>query len=78
MMQSTEHSFAAHSMVLRKLVSMLNLGRRRKKRGGDTWAQAHVDPSVIVMEDPPIENVLEMSLSHRDQEIQTLPANRSD
>ena len=46
--------------------------------GGDTRAQAHMNPSVIVMEDPPIENVLEMSLSQRDQEIQTLPANRSD
>jgi hypothetical protein len=47
------------------------------KRGRNTWAQGHVNPSVIVVEYPPIENVLQM-LSQRDEEIQALSADRSD
>ena len=77
-MQSAQHSSAAHSMALRKPVSMLRLGRRGIKRCRDTRSQAHVNAAVIVMAYPTVENVLEMSLSQRNEEIQTLPADRSD
>jgi len=42
---------------------MLRLGRRRIKRGRDTWSQAHVNAAVIVMEYPVVEHVLQMPLS---------------
>ncbi|MCU1335391.1 MAG: hypothetical protein JWO19_972 [Bryobacterales bacterium] len=48
------------------------------KRGRNTWAQGHVNASVIVMAYPPIENVLQMPLPQRDEEIQALPADGSD
>ena len=47
------------------------------KRSRDTGPQAHVNAAVIVMAYPPIENVLQMPLSQRDEEIQALPADRS-
>jgi hypothetical protein len=62
-MQSAQHSLAAHSMALRNAVSMLCLGRRGVKRCRDTWSQAHVNTAVIVMAYPAIENVLEMPCS---------------
>ncbi len=57
---------------------MLRLWRRGIKRCRDTRPEAHVNAAVIVMAYPAIENVLEMSLSQRYEEIQTLPADRSD
>ena len=48
------------------------------KRGWNTWAQRHVNASVIVMAYPPIENVLQMPLSQGDEEIHALPADGSD
>ena len=78
MVQSTEHSFAAHSIALGKPVSMLRSGRQGVTRGGDTRSQAHVNAAVIVMEYPTVENVFEMTLPQRDQEIQAFPTNRGD
>ena len=77
-MQPTEHSLAAHSMASGKPVSMLRLGGRGEKRGWDTGPQIHVNAAVIVMEDPVVENVLQMPLTEGDQEIQAFPANRSN
>src|ERR1700683_4827772 len=77
-MQSAQHRLATHSMALWKAVSMLRLGRRGGKRCRDTWPQTHVNTAVIVMAYPAIENVLEMPLSQRNEEVQTLPADRSD
>jgi len=77
-MQSAQHSFAAHSMALRKPLSMLRLGWRGIKWCRDTRSQAHVNATVIVKAYPTAENVLEMSLSQRNEEIQTLPTDRSD
>ena len=64
-------------MALRKLVSKLRLGRRGGKRRRDTGSQVHMNATMIVMAYPVIENVLEMPLSQRNEEIQTLPADRS-
>ena len=77
-MQSARHSLPADSIALRKAVSMLRLGRRGVRRCRDTRSQAHVNAAVIVVAYPAIENVLEMPLSQRYEEIQTLPADRSD
>jgi hypothetical protein len=76
-MQSFQHRFATHSMASRKTVSMLRLGRRGVKRRRGTGSEAHVNATVIVMVYPLIENVLEMPLSQRYEEIQTLQADRS-
>ena len=77
MMQSAQHGSAAYSMASRKLVSMLGLGRQGIKRGRDTRSQAHLNTAVIVMAYPPLENVLQMPLSQRNEKIQALPTDRS-
>jgi hypothetical protein len=56
-MQSAQHRFAAHSMVLRKTMSMLRLGRRGVKRRRGTRSEAHVNSTMIVMVYPVIEDV---------------------
>ena len=48
------------------------------KRRRDPGPQAHANSAVIVMEDPVVENVLQMPLSQGDQEVQAFSANRSD
>jgi hypothetical protein len=48
------------------------------KRSRNTRTQGHVNAAVVVVEYPPIENVLQMPLSQRDEEIQALPTDRSD
>ena len=65
-------------MALGKLVSMFCLHRRGMKRLRDIRSQAHVSTAVIVVAYPSIENMLEMPLSQRYEEIQTLPADRPD
>jgi hypothetical protein len=77
-MQSAQHSLVAHSMALRNAVSMLRLGRRGAKRCRDTQSQAHVNTAVIVMAYPVIENLFEMPLFQRYEEVQTLPADSPD
>ncbi len=77
-MQSAQHSSAAQSIALWESVSMLLLGRRGIKRRRDTRSQVHVNTTMIVVVNPVIENVLKMPLSQRYEEIQTLPADRSD
>jgi len=77
-MQSAQRSFAAHSMASGKPVSMLRWGRRGMKWGRDTRSQAHVNAAVIVVAHPAMENVLQIPLAQRDEEIQALPADRSD
>ena len=65
-------------MASGKPVSMLRLGRRGEKRDWDTRPQIHVNAAVTVMEDPVVENVLQIPLTQGDQEIQAFPANRSN
>ena len=79
MMQSAQYSLAAHSMALRKPVSMFGLRRRwmKRDRDRDARSQVHVNAAVIVMAYPPLENVLQMPLSQRDEEIQALSADGS-
>lgn len=48
------------------------------KWGRDTRSQAHVNAAVIVVAHPAMENVLQIPLAQRDEEIQALPADRSD
>jgi len=68
-MQSAQHSLAAHSTALWKVVSMLRLGRRGRNQRRDIRSQAHVNTAVIVMPYPAIENVLEMPLSRPEEEF---------
>ena len=77
-MQTAQHSSAGQSIALWESVSMLLLERSGIKRRRDTRSQAHVNATMVVMAYPVIENVLEMPLSQGYEEIQTLPADRSD
>jgi hypothetical protein len=49
MMQSAQHRLSAHSMPLRKAVSMIGLGRRGMNRRRDTRSQSHVRAAMVVM-----------------------------
>ena len=77
-MKSTQHGFATHSVARRKLVSMLGVGRGWMKWCRDTRSQAHMNSAMVLMQYPAVENLLEMPLSQRDEEIQALPADGSD
>jgi hypothetical protein len=76
--QSAQHSFAAHPAARRKPVSILRPGWRGMVGFRDTRSQAHVNAAVIVMAYPTVENVLEMSSSQRNEEILALPADGSN
>ena len=56
---------------------MLGAGRGRSKRIRYLRPQTHMYSAMIVMKYPTVENMLEMSLSQRDEEIQTLSADGS-
>ena len=77
-MKSAQHRLAAHLMAVRKAVSVLRLGRRGVKRRRDTRSKAHVNTAMIGMVYPPIEDFRQMPLPKRYEEIQAIPADRSD
>ena len=77
MVQATQHSFVTHSVARWKSVPMIGAGRGRSKRVRYPRSQTHMNSALVVMKYPMVENVLEMSLSQRDEEIQALSADGS-
>ena len=63
MVQSTQHSLPTHSVTRRKSMPMLGMGRGRSKRGRNARSQAHMNPAMVVMLNPTVENLLEMPLA---------------
>ena len=78
MVQSTQHGFPTRSVTGRKLVSMTGVGRGRSNRDRYARSEAHMNPTMVVMRDPAIKNLLKMPPAQRYEEIPALPTDRPD
>ena len=77
-MQAPENSFAPDNVVSREAVAMFTLRRRRLQRYRNTRPEAHVDPGMVKVRHPAIENLLEVSFTQGDDEVQALPPHSTD
>ena len=77
MVQSAKHSLASDNVPCRKVMTVAAYRRGWVDWPGNAWTQTGVNSSVIVIGDPVRQDLLQMPLPKRDQEVQALPSDRS-
>ena len=72
--QSTEHCLASEDVPCRKAMTMAAHRWRWLDWAGNARTKTGVNSSVIVMGDPMRQELFQMSLPKRDQEVQAFPS----
>ena len=76
--QSTEHCLASENLPCRKAMTMAAHRWRWLDWVGNARTKTAVNSSMIVMGDPMRQELIQMSLPKRDQEVQAFPSDRPD